>query len=278
MTMLACDISNHQGAIPAATFARWKAEADVGLVIVQAVNPPSPWPRGVTRPQIENAAIAGLATDAYLWVWTHSNVETDMRNKLALLDGLPVGRLWLDAEDTESASFAARRDAISRAFAVLDEWSMARGLPRPGIYTAWWYVGGYLGYGRQERTPWTDRDLWNAEYDGLPDSGVFHPYCGWAEQAIKQYSASGRLPGYGGDLDVNALSAAEAARVTGGGVQPAPQPQPDPSAGLVNALGYLTGDVAATLEAEAARKGGPRRDPVLAVVGELRRVGQEALG
>jgi GH25 family lysozyme M1 (1,4-beta-N-acetylmuramidase) len=241
------------------------------------VDPPAPWPPTRTRSQIANAALAGIATDAYLWVWTHSAVEADMEAKLALLDGLPVGRLWLDAEDTESASFAARRDAISRSFAVLDEWSMARGLPRPGIYTAWWYVGGYLGYGRQERTPWTDRDLWNAEYDGIPDSGVFHPYCGWAEQAIKQYTASGRLPGYGGDLDVNALSAAEAARVAGG-AQPAPQPQPDPTAGLINALGYLTGDVAATLEAEAARKGGPRRSPVLAVVGELRRVGQETLG
>jgi hypothetical protein len=273
--MLAVDVSNHQGALAASTLESWRVSHDVGLLIVQAVAPAPPWPPTRTRQQIEAAALAGMATDAYLWVWTHSNVEADMRNKLALLDGLPVGRLWLDAEDTESASFAARRAAINRAFAVLDEWSASRGLPTPGLYTAWWYVGGYLGFGRTEWTPWSSRDLWNAEYDGIADADVFHPYCGWGAQAIKQYTASGRLPGYGGDLDVNALSAAEAARVLGTGGNPVPEPDPGPAAHpaahLINARGYIGGDLVE--KGRAARK----RPQVMAVLDEIEQVARDAL-
>jgi hypothetical protein len=254
----AVDVSNHQSGLTAAMLATWKAEHDVQLLIVQAVAPSPPWPPTQTRRQIEAAAEAGMATDAYLWAWTHSDVEADMRRKLALLDGLPVGRLWLDAEDTESASFAARRSAITRAFAVLDEWSAERGLPRPGIYTAWWYVGGYLGYARTSPTPWSDRDLWNAEYDGLADADVFHPFCGWASTAVKQYTASGRLPGYGGDLDLNALSASEAARVAGGVAEPEPQSAVDQAwldkkDAVVNVLGWVHGDAVARLRAHRKR-------------------------
>src|SRR5690349_19823357 len=118
--MLARDVSNYTAALTPSRLAAWQAEG-VGLVIVQAIEPPAGYPPGVTRQQLQACQDAGLPTDAYVYLWTNSDVAAEMQRKLALLDGYPIGRLWLDAEDISSASGVARRMAIHKAFDELDE-------------------------------------------------------------------------------------------------------------------------------------------------------------
>lgn len=210
--MLAIDCSNYQGSLTAATLRQWKVEG-VGLVIPQAINPPPAYPPGVTRQQILACVDASMPVDAYLWVWTNSNVRTDIQAKLTLLNGLErhIGRLWLDAEDTAGATIAARITAISQAFELMDAWSNTHGKPRPGVYTGRWWWTGYAGNDQSFK----DRDLWDADYDGVADiDHGWQPYGGWAKRAIKQFK--------GEPLDTNVLSAAEEARVLG--TAPAPQP------------------------------------------------------
>lgn len=197
------DISNYTDPLSAGALASWQLLHDVGLVIVQAVDPPPGYPPGETREQLAACAAAGLATDAYLYLWTNSNVEADMRAKLALLSGLEqhIGRLWLDAEDTSAASPAARISAIRQAFAVLDGWSSAHGKPTPGLYTGRWWWMAYVN-----NTPeFANRALWTSQYDTIDDASVFMPYGGWERCAVKQYSGTSQLAGING-VDLNVLA------------------------------------------------------------------------
>lgn len=213
--MRAVDCSNYTGALRAEVLAAWKA-AGVGLVIAQAIEPPPAYPKGVTRQQIAACAAAGLATDAYVWCWTYSDVEADIAAKLGLLEGLPIRRVWVDAEDTAAATPAAHIQAVERALAVVDAWGAERGLPKAGVYTAWWWWRDHLrcpSAGRHAVAPWWDRALWDAEYDGVADNAVgWHPFGGWSERRVKQYAGTSTLAGQGG-IDLNVLSAAEADEV-----------------------------------------------------------------
>lgn len=203
--MICHDISNWDGVLTQERLAEWQANG-VGLVIPQAISPPTGYPLGVTRQQIEACALFGMPTDAYLWVWTHSAVEADISAKLGLLSGLEhlIGRLWLDCEDTAGATVEARLDAIRRAYVLMDQWSIAHDKPLPGCYTGRWWWQGYVA----DTTECGDRDLWDADYDGVADIDVgFTSYGGWTSRAIKQFQGS--------PLDTNVLSAAEEARVLG---------------------------------------------------------------
>ena len=255
--MLAVDISNWNGVLTQDRLAEWRNQG-IGLVIPQAVSPPAGYPPGVTRQQIEACALAGMPTDAYLWVWTHSAVEADIEAKLSLLDGLEhlVGRLWLDCEDTAGATVEDRTDAIDRAISVMDAWSVDHGKPLPGIYTGRWWWQGYVA----DTTVFRGRDLWDADYDGVDDIFYgFVAYGGWSKRALKQY--------VGSPLDTNVLSAAEEARVLGS-VSPDPAPAPECDWGwvakksdVVSTAGQLL-TVADQLLAEANRASGPRKTVV----------------
>lgn len=196
-------MSNYTDTLTPQSLQSWRDLFDVGLVIVQAIDPPAGYPHGVTRDQIESCAAAGMPTDVYLYLWTQSNVEADMRAKLALLVGLEnhVGRLWLDAEDTTGASVDARVTAMRQAFAVLDGWCLAHGKPRAGVYSGRWWWRSYVG----DTDEFSDRELWTSEYDGIEDASVFTPYGGWTSCSIKQYSGTSSLAGTGG-VDLNILA------------------------------------------------------------------------
>lgn len=184
---LARDLSNYTQPFGLAKLQEWK-DAGVGLCIIQAVSPPPGYPSGRTRVHLQACATAGMPTDAYLYLWTGSDVEADMRAKLALLDGFEdqVGRLWLDCEDTTAASPQARQGTIRWALAVLDEWSSAHGKPIPGIYTGRWWWTAYV----DDTTEFADRPLWASQYDGIADASVVDLFGGWQSCAIKQYAGS----------------------------------------------------------------------------------------
>jgi hypothetical protein len=200
------DVSNYSGPLAQATLNVWKQDHDVGLVIVQAIEPPPTYPAGQTRQQILACANAGIVTDAYFYLWTGSNVEQDMRTKLALLNGIEdkVRRLWLDVEDTMPSSPAFRVTTIRQALAVLDGWSAAHHKPLPGIYTGRWWWTVYVN----DTTEFMDRALWTSEYDGIPDPNRVTLYGGWRECRIKQHIGTSTLAGQGG-IDQNVLSDAE---------------------------------------------------------------------
>ena len=203
---VAVDVSNYTGMLKQGTLLNWKMREDVGLVIVQAIDPPPGYPAGVTRQQIEACAAAGIVTDLYLYLWTHSNVEADMRAKLALTSGLEqhIRKVWLDVEDTAPALVEERIRAVQQALAVLDGWTGAHDKPRAGIYTGGWYWRGYMG----NTVEFNDRALWTSQYDGIRDPAVVTLYGGWTSCAIKQFAGTSVLSGQGG-VDLNVLNDTE---------------------------------------------------------------------
>ena len=160
----AVDCSNFTGPLSQDVLTAWRDQHDVGLVIIQSINPPMGYPTGVTRQQIEACAQAGIPTDVYLYLWTNSQVEADMRAKLGILQGIEhlVRKVWLDVEDVNPASVEARISAVERAFVILDGWAIAFSKPTPGLYSARWYWGGYMG-----NTQWfRARPVWTAAGSG----------------------------------------------------------------------------------------------------------------
>lgn len=171
--MLGIDISNHQGPPVRYSLERWYLDAE--FVIVQAVDPPAPYPRGVTDPQLRQAKADGKYVGVYLWLWNSGSVVDDIRSKLALIpDDVQLDmRLWLDVEDT-SSPFSA--DRCLKALQLCDEWASARGLPPTGIYTGDWYLNGYMGGWFPE-----GRMYWQADYGKAPEllpSRPVHQYQG----------------------------------------------------------------------------------------------------
>ncbi len=251
--MLAVDVSNYTDALTAEEVQALK-DAGVGLVIVQAVDPPAGYPAGKTRDQIEVCLAGGLAVDAYVWIWFDMD-SSDIQRKLSLLDGLAIRQLWLDVEDTAASKYDAAtcEQKVADALALCDAYGTTSN--QVGVYTGLWFWTDrrYMG----NTVAFASRELWDAHYDLIPDSAVgFVPYGGWTTPRIKQYQGSTSLAGIAG-LDLNVLSSAEAGELT-----PAPEPSPQPSDpcasitadrdGLISALGYIAGDLLAPVAKQKA--------------------------
>jgi len=202
---LAVDISNYTGQITADQVSAWR-DAGVGLVIVQAVDPPAGYPAGCTKQQIQTLNQAGMPVDAYVFFWFDSD-PGHIDNALALLEGLTIHRVWLDLEDVaakgydQATTVAKVTDALQRC----DNWSQAHNLPLPtGIYTGSWYWtnSAYMG----NTQAFNSRDLWSASYDFIADASQgFVAYGGWTQCTIKQHIGSSAFCGVSG-LDQDCLS------------------------------------------------------------------------
>lgn len=281
--MLGIDVSNYTGPLQQETLRRWRDDHGVGLVIVQSLDPPAGYPPGVTIQQLQACAQFGMAVDAYLWLWTHSDARADMARKLRIVDdsGVPIRKVWMDIEDTAASTPDYRIQQAREALRVIDAWCAARGVPGAGVYSAKWYWPTYMGNTRE----FGSRELWDADYDGVPDNEHgWSPYGGFVSRRIKQYAGTSTLAGQGG-IDLNVLSTAEEAEVLTwqngpppSPPDPLPEPPPNDVNPLVHALGYLRGDVYDALMAEANRKGGPRKRPTTAIANEIARVGEQFLG
>lgn len=241
-SVLAIDVSNFTDPITPVAAQALKG-AGVELVIVQAVDPPAPFPSSKTRIQIQACLEAGLAVDAYVWLWFDLD-GTDVAGKLSLLDGLSIRQLWLDVEDTAASKYdqAVCEQKVSDALAECDAYPTTSG-EKAGIYSGRWFWNDrrYMG----NTTAFNDRELWDAHYDMVADASAgFVPYGGWQSAAIKQYQGTTSLAGVGG-LDLNVLSVGEEAELN-----PSPPVLPDPCAsisadrdGLISAIGFISGDL-----------------------------------
>lgn len=243
MSTLAVDLSNYSDPLTPAAVQALK-DAGVELAICQAVDPPAPFPPTKTRAQIQACLEGGLQVDVYVWLW-FDLTEQDIRNKMLLVADLPIRQVWLDVEDTAAIKYdqATCEAKVAAALAVCDGYPGSSGDPT-GVYSGRWFWADrrYLG----NTTAFSDRELWDANYDDVADASVgFVPYGGWTAPRIKQYRGTTSLAGIGG-LDLNVLSVDEAAELE---PAPAPPEPTDPCAaiandrnGLVSSLGLIAGD------------------------------------
>ena len=208
---LAVDISNYTSALTPAALEGLKSEG-VNHVIVQAVDPPAPFPPGRTRDQIQACQAAGLTVDAYIWLWFDLD-PSDIQHKLQLLDGLAIRQLWLDVEDTAASRYdqATTEQKVSAALALCDAYATTSG-QRTGIYSGRWF---WLDRRYMANTEsFKDRELWDANYDDVADAALgFAPYGGWDHVAIKQFRGTSILASVSG-LDLNVLSVGEEAELS----------------------------------------------------------------
>lgn len=255
---VAVDVSNYTSDLTPAALTAWK-DAGVALVIAQAVDPPAGFPPGKTRLQVQQCSDAGLVVDAYIWLWFDLDIG-DIQRKLALLERLPIRRLWLDVEDQAAAKYdqATCERKVSEAMLACTMYATTSG-DTVGIYSGRWFWtdSRYMG----NSTAFSQWDLWDANYDLVADAAQgFVPYGGWDHCAVKQYQGTTNFHGISG-VDLNVLSEAEAAKLTNGGEE---VPDPNVDYGwqakkdtVVQAAGELL-SVSDQLLAEANRKGGPR--------------------
>lgn len=272
--MLAVDLSNYTSTLTSANLQDLKT-AGVEHAIVQAINPPPGYPPGVTREQILACFAAGLSVDAYIWMWFDLGVG-DIASKLDLLDGLPVRQLWLDVEDTAAVKYSQAQceEKVAAALNLCDLRVTANG-QRCGVYSGRWYWGDarYMG----NTTLCADRELWDANYDGVVDAALgFVPYGGWTSARIKQYRGSTSLAGISG-IDLNVLSVEEAAEIEG--LPPAPPPvEENPCAGLIVTVADIADRLGDQILAEANRKAGPRKTELKRIVAEMAAEREQAIG
>jgi hypothetical protein len=217
---LALDISNYTGPITIADVAAWR-DAGVGLVIVQAVDPPAGYPPGCTLQQIQTLNEADMPADAYVFFWFDSD-PGHVDHALSLLEGIKLGRVWLDLEDVSAKGYdqATTEAKVADALQRCDAWSQAHNLPSTGIYTGSWYWASELYMGNTQT--FKGRDLWDAHYDYIPDAlQGFQSYGGWTGCVIKQHIGSSAFCDVAG-LDQDCLAPEYAQAILGGPPQAEP--------------------------------------------------------
>jgi len=129
--------------------------------------------------------------DAYVYLYFAGDAGQQTGQAIRTLDGIPIRRWWLDAEDTDSPALSP---SDRERFLVQCTAAMA-GLP-VGIYTArWWWPSNMADSPR-----FGDLPLWNSWYDGDPDTDGL-PYGGWAESAVEQYEGTTDVAGQSVDLN-----------------------------------------------------------------------------
>ena len=138
-------------------------------MIVQAVDPPAPYPATQTVQQILACRDAGMVVETYIYLW--NNWPEGVDRALALLPPGVVTRVWLDVEDV-SAPLTAPGLAAALAKVEAAGYSV-------GIYTARWYWPRELDLSR--------RPLWVAQYDGAANLD-FEKFGGWDRCEMKQYT------------------------------------------------------------------------------------------
>jgi GH25 family lysozyme M1 (1,4-beta-N-acetylmuramidase) len=151
----------------------------------------------------------GIPVGAYHYIIGSQPIQAqaDAFNLAVGLKDMQLG-CWIDVEDTREGTKLYRQQVLD--YAALQ--------PDMGIYTsknAWSVImgGAYL----------TDRKLWVAHYTTNP-----YPLIptGWDSWWLWQFTSSGRLPGYAGNLDMNRFNGDDADFAAWIGDLPIPEPEP----------------------------------------------------
>lgn len=263
MTVLGCDISNHQGEITVARAQGWAAAGIQHVVVRASLERQSMV--DLARRQMQACKDAGLSISGYGWFYYSVDPADWARQTLNDYGDLGLVRVWLDCEETTDVSLAINNVAwIARWLETLK----AAGMPT-GIYTGAWWWPQYTA----DSHAFAAEPLWTAQYDHVMDLNLGLTYGGWTHPyAGKQYADDGMVGGMKLDLDLfsdEVVSAGE------------DMSQVDE---LMSLLGYLQGDVATALQdaldgARAAKTAAARKaayDSLQAAISTLRRGGAAA--
>lgn len=159
------DISNYSKELTDQGCADLKAAGVVG-VIIQAVTGLDGL--SYTRQQLDAATRNGLRIAGYVF-------PGGLATKLAMFDGYTIEFLWLDLELPISIH------AVDQALAMCDAYLGKL----TGIYSGRWF---FAQQGWLSLTRWSNRALWDSNYDGDPVlADDFRPYGGWTSCVVKQY-------------------------------------------------------------------------------------------
>jgi hypothetical protein len=246
MTLFGADVSNHQGPPGQYRGQLWYQVAE--FVIAQAIDPPAPFAGhdvgGYTAEQLRAAKADEKYAGVYVWLWnsfsTSAATKADIAARLALIPvDVPLDmRLWLDMEDTTQDHGPARQQDVLDALEVMDDWSAARGLPAPGCYSGDWYLRGYMD-------AWfpPDRVYWQANYalSSNEAADALLPM-----RPVIQYTST--------PIDQNAMLDSEIVNRGGEPVSGECEELQAKVDSLVNALGYIAGDVLKPLTLPSAGK------------------------
>jgi hypothetical protein len=163
----------------------------------------------ITRAQLDAAVAAGMTVDAYVYLYWGSSITAQVQDALSTIQGYPIIRLWLDAENSASGY------SSSQILQKIQEGLDACGSTPCGIYTAKWWWDPSTTYA----TAFADVPLWYARYDLNPDfndwySGV-SAFGGWSDPTGKQYRGSHYFCGVNVDRNIMAVGPAPTAPFAG---------------------------------------------------------------
>ena len=131
-----------------------------------------------------------IPTGAYIFLTNYMTIESQVNALVKTVKdkNLPLG-IWLDVELEAGAEFLTK-NTVLKALSQIEEIT-GKTL---GIYTSKYYWELIMG-----GISLNDHPLWVAHY------GVENPALpiGWDTYVLHQYTSSGRLPGYSGNLDLN---------------------------------------------------------------------------
>lgn len=147
---------------------------------------------------LDDARSAGIEVETYHYLRSPSegtSVGEQVEASLAVLQDLRVP-MWLDCETPAGLAL----DDVARAHSLFT----SAGVDVAGIYTSRrWWRWRMLG---ADTRPFGK--LWLAEYGaddgGYPGDVAWPKAVGKQVAAMWQFTSRGRVPGYGGDVDVNA--------------------------------------------------------------------------
>ena len=156
----------------------------------------------VAHQQLAMAVARGMTVDAYVYIYWDTDITAQVNAAFDMVQGYPVGRMWLDIE--QATSTLGANTLIPRIQAGLDACN-ARAPGTCGIYTSpgWWqtYVANTATF--------ADVPLWYALYNkkrSLSDWSTEH-FGAWTAPVGKQFQTAPLCDVGGADWDILQVSA-----------------------------------------------------------------------
>lgn len=195
--VLAVDVSYWSGYISESEVACWQ-DNGVRHVIAGTQN------LDIARQQFETAVTGGMTVDAYVVLYWDFDIANQVRSALAMINGFPVQRLWLDVEKPRGNWSATQ--LIQKIQQGVD----ACGTMLCGIYTrkVWWRDNV------ANTSAFSSLPIWYAYYDGQNGfedwySPLFWyegPFGSWSEPTGKQFDSDWTAPDLCGvNVDYNVM-------------------------------------------------------------------------
>lgn len=143
----------------------------------------------VAAQQLDFAVQSGMTVDLYVYLYWNRSISEQVQHALTLANGRPVGRLWLDVEESPGGRSSTQLIQLVR------EGLDACGTFPCGIYTGAGFWRSYLG----NTTLFSHVPLWYARYEPPYnlDAWPRERFGGWTNPVAKQYSGSVYVCGTG---------------------------------------------------------------------------------